>query len=85
MIKAERARVRQIKTENALNSDLAEEEERQQRADIEGEEHVRFLGEKLRKVKDYWANHEVEVRGMDTKTNKSLEDLRVDIVRFLPD
>ena len=46
---------------------------------------MRFLGEKLRKVKESRAKHEVEVRDMDTKTNNALEDLRVDLVRFLPE
>ena len=46
---------------------------------------MRFLGGKLRKVKDSWAKQEVEVREMETKTNKALEELRVDLVRFLPD
>ena len=60
-------------------------EEREQRDDIEGEENVRFLEEKLRKVKESQAKHEVEVRDMETKTNKSLEELRVDLVRFIPE
>ena len=42
-----------------------------------------FLGEKLQKVKESRENHEVEVRKMGTKTNKALEELRVDLVRFL--
>ena len=29
--------------------------------------------------------HDVEVRKMETKTDKSLEELRVDLVRFLPE
>ena len=41
---AERARSRQIWRENALKSELDEAEERERRAEIEGEEHVRFLG-----------------------------------------
>ena len=44
-----------------------------------------FLGEKLRKVKEYWAKHEVEVRKMETKTNKAIEELRVDLVQLLPE
>ena len=46
---------------------------------------MRFLGEKLRKVKESRVKHEVEVREMETKTNKALEEMRVDIVRFLPE
>ena len=60
-------------------------EEREQRDDIEGEENVRFLEEKLQKVKESQAKHEVEVHDMETKTNKSLEELRVDLVRFIPE
>ena len=30
-------------------------------------------------------NHEVEVHEMETKTNKALEELRVDTIRFLPE
>ena len=44
-----------------------------------------FRGEKLRKVKEYRAKHEVEVRDMETKTNKALDELRVDLVRFPPE
>ena len=44
-----------------------------------------FLGEKLRKVKESWVKHEVEEHEMETKTNKALEELRVDLVRFLPE
>ena len=44
VFEAERSRARQIWRENALKADLAEVEERELRADIEGEEHVRFLG-----------------------------------------
>ena len=44
-----------------------------------------FLGEKLRKVKESRAKHEVEVRKMETKANKALEELRVDLVRLLPE
>ena len=45
---------------------------------------MQFLGEKLRKLKEYQAKHDVEVHKMETKTDKSLEELRVDLVRFLP-
>ena len=45
---------------------------------------MRFLGEKLRKVKDSWTKHEVEVREMETNKNKALVEMRVDIVWFLP-
>ena len=41
---------------------------------------MRFLGEKLRKVKESQAKHKVELRKMDTKMNKALEDLSVDIL-----
>ena len=34
---------------------------------------------------EYQEKHEVEVRDMETKTNKALEELRVDLVRFLPE
>ena len=40
----ERARARQIWRENVLKAELAEAEERERRDEIEGEEHVRFLG-----------------------------------------
>ena len=33
---------------------------------------MQFMGDKLRKVKDYWAKHDVEVHKMETKTNKAL-------------
>ena len=46
---------------------------------------MRFLGEILRKVKESRAKHEVEVRNMETKTNKTLEELRFNLVRFLPE
>ena len=46
---------------------------------------MQFMGEKIRKVKEYRARHEVEVCEMETKTKKALEDLRVDLVRFLPE
>ena len=42
-----------------------------------------FFGEKIRKVKESRAKHEVEVREMETKTKNSLEEMRVDLVRFL--
>ena len=42
-----------------------------------------FLGEKLWKVKESRTKYKVEVRKMETKTNKALKDLRVDLVRFL--
>ena len=44
VFETERARMRQSWRENAIKADLAEVEEREQRAEIEGEEHVRFLG-----------------------------------------
>ena len=56
-----------------------------QRDDTKGEENVRFLGEKLRKAKESRAKHEVEVCEMETKTNKALEELRVYLVRLLPE
>ena len=34
-------------------------------------------------MKDSRTNYKVEVRKMETKTNKALDDLRVDLVRFL--
>ena len=46
---------------------------------------MRFMWENLRKVKESQAKHEVEVRDMETKTNKALEELRVDLVRLLPE
>ena len=36
-------------------------------------------------MKESRAKHEVEVREMDTETNKALEDLRIDLLRFLPE
>ena len=42
-----------------------------------------FLGEKLWKVKDSRTKYKAEVCKTETKTNKDLEDLRVDLVRFL--
>ena len=44
LFEADRARARHSWRENALKADLAEAEEKDRRADIEGEEHVRFLG-----------------------------------------
>ena len=85
MFKAERARARQIWRENALKADLSEAEEREPRAEIEGEEHVRFLGEKIWKAKESRAKHEVDVCEMNTKNENSLEDLSVDLVMFLPE
>ena len=85
MFEVKRARVRQSWRDNALKADISEAEEREQRGDIERGEHVRFLGEKLRKVKESRAKHEVDVLDMETKMNKTLEDMRVDIVRFLPE
>ena len=46
---------------------------------------MRFLGGKLQKVKESREKHEVEVREMETKMNKALEELSVDLVRFLPE
>ena len=46
---------------------------------------MRFLGEKLWTVKEFRAKHDVEVRKIETKTNKALDELRVDLVRFLPE
>ena len=46
---------------------------------------MRFMGDKIRKVKESRAKHEVEVRDMEIKTNKALEELTVDIVWFLPE
>ena len=57
MFEAERAIVGQIWRENALKDDLDEADGREQRDEIEGEEHVWFLGEKLRKLKESRANH----------------------------
>ena len=85
MFKAERARARQIWRENVHKAELTDAEERERRDEIEGEEHLRFLGENLRKAKEYRTNNEVEVREMEIKTNKALEELRVDHVRFLPE
>ena len=42
-----------------------------------------FLGEKLQKVKDSGAKYLAEVLKMETKTNKALKDLRVELVWFL--
>ena len=44
-----------------------------------------FLWENLRKVKESWSKHEVEVHTMETKTNKALGELRVDLVQLLPE
>ena len=44
VFETERARARQSWRENSIKSELSEAEEREPRADIEGEEHVRFLG-----------------------------------------
>ena len=85
MFEAERAKLRQNWREKALKVDFSEAEEREQRAETEGEKYLWFLGEKVQKVKESWANHEVEVREMETKTNKALEELRVDILRLLPE
>ena len=54
------------------------------RADIEEEENVRVWGEKLLKGKESQENHEMKVSKMETKMNKALEELRVDLVRFFP-
>ena len=45
---------------------------------------MQFMGEKIRKVKEYRVRHEVEVCEMETKTNKSLEELSFYLVRLLP-
>ena len=44
VFEAERARSIQSWSDNALKSELYEVEERDRRSEIEGEEHVRFLG-----------------------------------------
>ena len=41
---AERARARQSWREKTLKADIAEAEERERRDDIDGEEHVQFMG-----------------------------------------
>ena len=46
---------------------------------------MRFLGYKLRKVKESRTKHEAEVSEMETKTNKALEETRVDLVRLIPE
>ena len=85
MFKAERARARQSWRENVFKAELTEAEERERRDEIEGEEHLLCVRENLRKAKEYRTNNEVEVREMEIKTNKALEELRVDHVRFLPE
>ena len=55
VFEAERDGARQSWRENALKDGLAEAEEREWSAEIDGEEHMRFLGYKLRKVKESWA------------------------------
>ena len=44
VFEVERAKARRSWRENALKAKLSEVEERDRRDDIEGEEHVRFLG-----------------------------------------
>ena len=44
-----------------------------------------FLVEKIQRVKESQSRHVVEVREMETKRNKALEELRVDLVQFLPE
>ena len=44
-----------------------------------------FLGKNKWKVKDYREKHRKEACEMDTKTNKALNELRVDLVWFLPE
>ena len=85
VFEAERDRARQIWRENERNYKTNEAEDRERRYEIEGEENMRFLGEKLQKMKESRAKHDVKVRKMETKTNKTLEDLRVYLVRFLPE
>ena len=85
MFEAERARLIHSWRDKALKAKLNEVEERERGDDIEGGYHVRFLGEKLCKVKESRVKHEVEVCDMETKTNKALEELRVDIIWFLPE
>ena len=63
---AERSRARQSWMENVLKAELTEVEEKEQRAEIEGEEHVRFMGYKLWKVNESRAKHDVEVCKMET-------------------
>ena len=46
---------------------------------------MRCLGEKLRNVKESREKHEVKVHKMETKKNKALEELRVDLVRLFPE
>ena len=66
VFEAERARAIHIWRENALKAKLAEAEEREKSNEIEREEHVRFMGWKLGKVKEFRAKHEVEVHEMET-------------------
>ena len=44
VFEAERARARQSWRENTLKAELYDAEDRDQKDDIEGEEHVQFLG-----------------------------------------
>ena len=44
MFETERARARQICRENTLKAEIAEVDERGRRAEIKGEDHVRFVG-----------------------------------------
>ena len=82
MFEAERDRARQIRREKALKTELIESEESERRAEIKVEDHVQFLGEKLQKLKESCIKDEAEVRNMEINTNKSLEELSVDLVRF---
>ena len=66
MFEEERVRERQSRREKVIKANISEVEERERRDDIEGDENVRFLEEKLRKVKESRAKHEVEVRKMET-------------------
>ena len=61
VFEAERARARQSWRENAIKAELAEAKERKRRSEIKGEQHVRFLGQKIWKVKESLTNHEVGV------------------------
>ena len=82
MFEAESDRARQIRREKALKAELIESEESERRDEIKVEEHVQFLGEKLQKVNESCIKDEAEVRNMKINTNKSLEELSVDLVRF---